>query len=192
MNLRAIIVDDEAISRKRLEHVASFCDEIKVIDSVGVPEEAVVKILELKPDILLLDVEMPGMTGFDVLDAVNKQGFNPTVIFVTAYDKYAIKAIRTKAFDYLLKPIHIEEFKGTIKRFIREQEAESLFGKLQFSESLSSREVEVLMLLIKGKSSKEIGEILFVSKNTVDTHRRKILDKTGAKTTAELIAMFYG
>lgn len=186
MKLKAVIVDDEAISRKRLEHVAGFCERIEIVASLSDSEKAVAVILDMKPDILLLDVEMPKMSGFDILDAINEIGFSPAVIFITAYDKYAIKAIKTKAFDYLLKPITIDELQLAINRYISEHDIDS---KQNILDGLSVRELEVLKLLTKGKSSKDIAEELFVSKNTVDTHRRKILEKTGAKTTAELIAM---
>lgn len=189
MKLRAVIVDDEAISRKRLEHVAGFCELIEIVASLSDSEKAVEIILELKPDILLLDVEMPKMSGFDVLDAINGIGFSPAVIFITAYDKYAIKAIKTKAFDYLLKPITIDEFQLAINRYISEHDIENNHNKQSMLDGLSIREMEVLKLLTKGKSSKDIADLLYVSKNTVDTHRRKILEKTGAKSTAELIAM---
>ena len=146
------------------------------------------------PDIVFLDVEMPKKSGFDVVHEVRKQNINPTFIFVTGYNQYAIKAIHNAAFDYLLKPIDIDELKNTINRFYNLQEEKkqiNLPSELKNKFSLTPREIEIIELIAKCKSSKEIANILFLSRHTVDTHRRNILKKTGMNTTAELLSVIF-
>lgn len=115
MKLRAVIVDDEARSRNTLRSMLDeYCPEVEVVGEAGTPIQAVKAINAEKPDLVFLDVEMPGGTGFDVLEAIENPGF--ATIFVTAYDKYAVKAFRYSAFDYLLKPLNIEELESSVKQ----------------------------------------------------------------------------
>ncbi len=113
MKASCLVIDDEQLARELLiEFLAGFPD----IDVVGQCErgnEAVDKINKLKPDLIFLDVQMPGMTGFDVLEQIDHE---PYVIFVTAYDQYAIQAFEKNAVDYLLKPLDEERFKLAVKR----------------------------------------------------------------------------
>ena len=102
--MRAIIIDDEQDSLEALQiELETYCPEIDVIASYSNPFDGLKSIEELKPDILFLDIEMPGMNGFELLNNVDDPSFN--VIFVTAYDEYAIRAFEFNATDYLLKPI---------------------------------------------------------------------------------------
>lgn len=187
----AVIVDDEQAGLDHLERLLGFCKEVKVIAKVSIPEEALEIITNLKPDLLFLDIEMPRISGFDIMEITRNQGLNPIIIFTTGYNQYAIKAIKERAFDYLLKPIIFDELKETIKRLagngINNKQLKESISKL-----LSPREIEIINLIIQGKTSKEIGNELFISKTTVDTHRRNILEKTGAKRITELIMMTIG
>ncbi len=99
--MRTLIVDDEVLARKRLKRLLA---EIGGIELIGEAEDGVqaVEMIELlSPDLVLLDIQMPGLTGFEVIEALNDP---PHVIFVTAYDEYAIRAFEVNALDYLLKP----------------------------------------------------------------------------------------
>ncbi|PLX13160.1 MAG: hypothetical protein C0598_04320 [Marinilabiliales bacterium] len=183
----AIIIDDEIAGLKHLSRLLSFCENVDLIATNSVPEEAIDLITKHKPDILFLDIEMPRISGFEILEITRNQGLRPHVIFTTAYSQYAIKAIKENAFDYLLKPIDIEELKITLGRIDSEQTKPNIYPDYLIK-SLSSRELEILDLIIKGKTSKEIGKELFISKVTVDTHRRNILEKTKAKSTSDLIS----
>ena len=132
--------------------------------------------------------------GFDVVKEVRRQNVNPTFIFVTRYDQYAIKAIHNAVFDYLLKPVDIDELKEAIERFccLREEKRQiNLPKNLKNKYSLTQREIEIIELIAQYKSSKEIANILFISRHTVDTHRRHILRKTEMKTTAEFLSHLY-
>jgi two-component system, LytTR family, response regulator len=102
MPLRAIIVDDERLARAELKKLLQAFPDIDVIDEAANAEEGVNKIDSQNPDIIFLDIQMPGKTGFDLLSDLEKA---PHVIFTTAYDEYALKAFEVNALDYLLKPI---------------------------------------------------------------------------------------
>ncbi len=190
--ITCIVVDDEKAVLDRFETLMTYFDDVELISKNSHPEVAVEQIVHLKPDLVFIDVEMPRMTGFDVIKEVRARNVNPTFIFVTGYSTYAIKAIKNAAFDFLIKPIDLDELKETIERFrqtIQNQQSHTfLKNKTVTPPQLSEREKEVLKLIIEGKTSKEIADILFISKSTVDTHRRNIQEKTGTKTAAELAA----
>src|SRR5580692_5968194 len=100
--MRAFLVDDEALALKRLQRMLVLTKRVQVIGVGTDPVEAVPAIREAKPDILFLDIEMPGMTGFEMLAHLQPQ---PWVVFTTAYDRYALQAFGVNSVDYLLKPI---------------------------------------------------------------------------------------
>jgi two-component system LytT family response regulator len=102
MPLKAIIVDDERLARTELKKMLQDYPDIDVIDEAANAEEGIEKIETQNPDIIFLDIQMPGKTGFDLLASLEKA---PHVIFTTAYDEYALKAFDVNALDYLLKPI---------------------------------------------------------------------------------------
>ncbi len=100
--MRAFLVDDEALALKRLSRMLSATGRVEVVGAHTDPVEAVAIVLNVKPDVLFLDIEMPGMTGFEMLAKLDPQ---PIVVFTTAYDQYALKAFGVNSVDYLLKPI---------------------------------------------------------------------------------------
>ena len=102
MPLKAIIVDDERLARAELKKLLQDYPDIDVVDEAANAEEGVDKIESQNPDVIFLDIQMPGKTGFDLLTDLEKA---PHVIFTTAYDEYALKAFDVNALDYLLKPI---------------------------------------------------------------------------------------
>jgi two-component system, LytTR family, response regulator len=113
--IQAIIIDDEADGREALAMaVKRYCPDIELKGIFESPEKGVEAIRSVKPQLVFLDVQMPGMSGFDVLKQVDPVSFK--VIFVSAYDRYAIKAIRFSAIDYLLKPIDVEELVSAVNR----------------------------------------------------------------------------
>jgi two-component system, LytTR family, response regulator len=114
-SLKAIIIDDEASSRNSLrQKLANHCVEVEVIDECENGELGIRSIESLDADIVFLDVEMPRMNGFTMLQQLKKKNFE--VIFTTAYDHYAVKAIRFSALDYLVKPVEVEELKASVER----------------------------------------------------------------------------
>ena len=113
--IRAIVIDDEKMGLESLTgSLERYCPEVRLIGTTQDPEEGVNLINLHKPDLVFLDIQMPKLSGFDVLNQVDKIDFE--VIFVTSYDKYAIKAIRFSALDYLLKPIEIDDLVQAVRR----------------------------------------------------------------------------
>jgi len=116
--ITAIIIDDEAKGRMALrQKLKDYCPDVQVEGEAEDGQEGLRLIEELQPDIVFLDIEMPRMNGFDMLLQLQRKDFH--LIFTTAYDHYAIKAIRFAAFDYLLKPVDIEELKAAVEKIIQ-------------------------------------------------------------------------
>ena len=117
-NIRAIVIDDEEDSVNFIKSIIDeFCPEVNVVETANSVNEGVTKIKDYNPDIVFLDVEMPNGTGFDLLERFSTINFD--VIFITAYNHYAIKAIKYSAVDYILKPISIEELIDAVKKVIQ-------------------------------------------------------------------------
>jgi two-component system, LytTR family, response regulator len=114
MNIRTLIVDDEPHAREGMRIRLSAFPEISIIGECSSGNEATIAINKLKPDLLFLDIQMPEMNGFEILQKINIDA-PPIVVFVTAFDKYALKAFEFHALDYLLKPISEERLAETIK-----------------------------------------------------------------------------
>ncbi|PCJ82478.1 MAG: DNA-binding response regulator [Flavobacteriales bacterium] len=119
--MKTIIVDDERLAREELKESLSPFKEIEIVDECGNADEALEKINELKPDLLFLDIQMPGKNGFQLLEALEKV---PDVIFITAYDEYAIKAFEVSALDYVLKPIQEERLGDAVRKVIEKKKSE--------------------------------------------------------------------
>jgi len=116
--LRAILIDDEMISLQNLKQkLVEFCPDIEVAAIAQKPEEAIVMIRQHNPDVIFLDIEMPRMSGFRMLDELNDLHFE--IIFTTAYNHYAVDAIRAKAFDYLMKPVGIKDLQNCVERLLK-------------------------------------------------------------------------
>ncbi|MDA8707123.1 LytTR family transcriptional regulator DNA-binding domain-containing protein [Cyclobacteriaceae bacterium] len=116
--MRAMIIDDERLARKELNNLLENYPEIEIVDQAVNADEALEKIIQLDPELIFLDIQMPGKTGFELLEELEKV---PKVIFTTAYDEFAIKAFDVNALDYLLKPIQEERLKDTITKVLAVQ-----------------------------------------------------------------------
>lgn len=114
--MKALIIDDERLARKELTNLLQEYQEIEIVGEAVNAEDAEEKIKELKPDLLFLDIQMPGKTGFELLQSLESV---PEVIFTTAYDEYALKAFDFNALDYLLKPIEPDRLKESISKLLK-------------------------------------------------------------------------
>jgi two-component system LytT family response regulator len=114
--MRAFLVDDEALALKRLQRMLAAGKRVQIVGTSTDPVEAVPAILEAKPDLLFLDIEMPGMTGFEMLAHLQPQ---PWVVFTTAYDRYALEAFGVNSVDYLLKPIEAAQLDRALDKIER-------------------------------------------------------------------------
>lgn len=118
--LTAIIIDDETSSRNSLrQKLANHCQEVMIIAECENGEEGIKTIETSNPDIVFLDVEMPRMNGFTMLQQLKNKNFE--VIFITAYDHYAIKAIKFSALDYLVKPVEVEDLKTAVEKVMQKR-----------------------------------------------------------------------
>ena len=139
--MKAIIVDDERLARLELVNLLKEHKNITVIGECSNAEEAKIEIEKLRPDLIFLDIQMPEKTGFDLLEELD---YIPEVIFVTAYDEYAIKAFEINAFDYILKPVDPERLTSSITKIkqefeeLKKAETEINFGtgKLNYSNQI--------------------------------------------------------
>jgi two-component system, LytTR family, response regulator len=113
--VRALIVDDEPLARRGVVLRLKKFRDVEVVGECGDGSSAVQKILELSPDVVFLDIQMPGMDGFEVLRALPKESM-PAVIFLTAYEQHALRAFEVHALDYLLKPVNDERFGDAVRR----------------------------------------------------------------------------
>jgi two-component system LytT family response regulator len=127
MPIKAIIIDDERLARNELKKLLEQHPDITIIDEASNVDEAIEKIDLSRPDLIFLDIQMPGKTGFDLLAEIEK---SPRVIFTTAYDEFALKAFEVNALDYLLKPIDPKRLADAIQKLQSEiaLEQASLLG----------------------------------------------------------------
>jgi two-component system LytT family response regulator len=169
MKIRALIVDDEPLARERVRAMLGDESDIEIAGECGDGPAAVAAIRKLSPDLLFLDVQMPGMDGFGVLRAVDRERM-PVVIFVTAYDQHAVKAFEAHALDYLLKPLMPARFKAALQR-AREHLATKQAGTL--SQNLAA-------WLGQARPEKE-----FLSRIAVKTGERTIFVRTDQIDYAE-------
>ena len=115
MNIRALIVDDEPLAREWVRSAVAEDPELEVLGECGDGFEAAETIRRLKPDLVFLDVQMPGLDGFGVLEALSPEEI-PAVVFVTAFDQYAVRAFEAQAVDYLMKPFSKERVEEAVRR----------------------------------------------------------------------------
>jgi two-component system, LytTR family, response regulator len=122
--LKAILIDDELSSLQNLQQkLVEFCPDVEIIGATQKPEEAILLIRQHKPDVIFLDIEMPRMNGFRMLDELGEYDFD--IIFTTAYNHYAVDAIRISAFDYLMKPVAIKDLQGAVERLAKHRQLQT-------------------------------------------------------------------
>lgn len=136
--IKCVIVEDDKMSQLALaDMLADHCKNVEVQAVCDTPEDGVRAIRNLFPNLVLLDIEMPGMSGFEMLKLVGDIDFE--VIFTTSYNEYVLEAIRSNAFDYLTKPIKPEELKASVERLIQKRVRSRNQKFEQLAESLGSR-----------------------------------------------------
>lgn len=199
--LKIFLVDDHSLFREGLKFLLSNCD---FIDEVHEAENGLIlinQIKDIKPDIILMDIEMPVLNGIDTTKQVLKLFPELKIIALSMYadEGFYTEMIEAGAKGFLLKNSSFDNVKHAIlevykgHNYFSPEILESIIKNLNRktvspkSNDLSQREIEVLIHICKGLSNNEISEILFISKRTVDKHRENILLKTQSKNTAELV-----
>ncbi|MBS4064179.1 MAG: response regulator transcription factor [Chitinophagaceae bacterium] len=142
MHKRAIIIDDERLARNELKKLLGDYPEIEVVDEAANVDEGIQKIEVHNPDLIFLDIQMPGKTGFDLLRELNR---TPEVIFTTAYDEYALRAFEVNALDYLLKPIEPKRLADAIHKLEEEDTAEETEATATVNKSILSENDQVFV-----------------------------------------------
>ncbi|WP_298781498.1 response regulator transcription factor [uncultured Fretibacterium sp.] len=202
MTIKILLADDHPLTRAG---IAEFLRRESSFSLVAEAEDGVKAwdlIQELKPDVALLDIRMPGLDGVSVAQRVKTAGLATATIMLTSYDaqQYVMASLRAGARGFVLKTVSPRELTAAINTVSKgglylDPEVASVMGERDFiPEQLSAREREVLLLAAKGLSSKEVAKRLFISERTVQTHLASIYDKLGSKnkTEALLLALKYG
>ena len=201
MAIRVLIADDHALVRQGIKRVLNFEDDIDVVGETGNGPETMTRTLMLQPDVLLLDLNMPGLNGLDVTRQLHSSKCKTMIIALTIHDNdnYVIEMLKNGASGYLLKDVEPEVLIRAIHvvyhggAYIYPELEERIFGKLQSYDNvaekakelwrsgrgdrLSNREMEVLSCIAKGFSNKDIADTLFVSEKTVKNHLTNIFRK---------------
>lgn len=209
--IRTVLADDQQLVRQGIRGLLALTGDIAVVGEAGDGDEAVRLIGELRPEVALLDVRMPGCDGIEVLRRCRAAGFAPRAILLTTFDDdEALRAgIDAGIAGYLLKDISLEELADAIRavaagetrlRPIAARTRASVqgagldFEALDRPDPLTPREIEVLRLIAAGMSNKEIADVLAVAEGTVKNHTSSILSKLGVRdrTRAVLKALERG
>ena len=199
--IRILIVDDHPVVRAGLASMLGTRAELEMIGAAPSGDDGLRMVQEHRPDVLLLDLRMPGKSGVDVLLALKAAGSSVRVIIVTNYetDEDIYRAVQAGAQGYLLKDASLREMVEAIRavhagqRYIPRHIASRLAERMVRTD-LTARELEILKLLAKGPTNKQIGHALGISDNTVRNHVLKILEKleVSDRTEAATIAIQRG
>lgn len=187
--IRALIVDDEPIARRGIRHQLESEPDVEIIGECANGREAVVAIRRHVPDLVFLDVQMPLLSGFEVVESVGVENL-PAVVFVTAHDEHAIRAFEVDALDYLLKPIDRDRFQKTLAR-VRAQLNSARNTQLQEKLSALLRRLDPAkekveqLPFIERVAIKESGRVFFLNVNEIDwigAHGNYVQLNTSGKT----------
>jgi DNA-binding NarL/FixJ family response regulator len=198
--MKILIADDHAVVREGLKRLLRKLNEIKQVDEANNGPEALQMIEANRYDFVILDISLPGMSGLEILKNLSNQD-NPTRILVLSMhpeEQFAIKAFKLGALGYVTKDRAGEELLLAIRKiasggkYISPELAEYMAFQANekhekpLHEKLSKREFQIMNLLVKGKSSREIAKDLFISEKTVGTHRSRLMEKMGMSKKSEL------
>lgn len=199
--IRIVVVDDHALFRRGLVGLLSEMQDFQVVGEAANGKEAQTVIADQQPDVVLLDVNMPGMSGVETLSALRKANNEAQVLMLTIsqHEEDLIGSIRAGASGYLLKNAEPETLRQTIlqimagKSVLAPEITTQVFrlmrsGQVGSSSVLSEREIEVLRILAQGFTTAETASELVISENTVKTHIRHILNKLEVSNRAEAVA----
>ena len=202
MSVRILLADDHPLTRSGIGEFVRREPSFELVAEAEDGTRAWELLQELRPDVALLDIRMPGLDGVTVAQKVKNEGLNTAIVMLTSYDaqQYVIASLRAGARGFVLKTVSPKELTTAINTVAKgglylDPEVASVMGEQDFiPEQLSVREREVLLLAAKGLSSKEVAKQLVISERTVQTHLASIYDKLGSrnKTEALLLALKYG
>ena len=177
MKIRTIIVDDEVLSRRGVELRLRAAPEFEIVAQCANGREALAAVQQYKPDLLFLDIQMPGMSGFEVLAHLPQESL-PVVVFVTAYDQYAIQAFEARAVDYLLKPIDDVRFAATLGRVCEHMRARTAADQ-------RDRLMQIIAE-ITGCGQLDLDELLAQGRKAIGAQRPEVLPIRQGRETVRL------
>jgi len=191
--ITVIISEDQRMLRGALGTLLSFEDDIDVIGQAANGKEALELINTHSPDVCLLDIEMPVMSGLEVAEALQRKGAASKIIILTTFARpgYFERALKANVHGYLLKDGPSEELAEAIRNVMkgkREFASELIFGSMLKENPLTEREREILALVAKGKTVKEISSTLYLSSGTVRNYISEALNKLEVKNRIEAIS----
>lgn len=199
--MKIIIVDDHELIREGLKKVAAKESDIEVMGEASNSDELFQLLDQHEVDIVLLDISLPGRSGIDIIADIKIKAPNTKILILTMHpeDRFAIQALKAGASGYITKNNASKSLVAALRKifegrkYISSSLAEQLAAELEMNyekplhESLSTREFEVMRLIVEGKAVKDIASMLSISANTVASYRARILEKMKMKTNAEII-----
>ena len=198
---RVLLVEDQPIARLALHTVIDAHPGLKIVAETGQGAEALVLYRRHRPDLTIMDLRLPGISGFDAIEAIRKEAPEARILVLSNYEgsEDVHRALQAGAMAYLTKDVGKEELIQAIlivlagRRYLSQSIAALLAGRVPGTE-LTEREMDVLRLLAKGMNNRDIGERLAIAENTVRIHVSRILDKLGVadRTQAVLLAIQRG
>jgi DNA-binding NarL/FixJ family response regulator len=203
VSIKVLIADDHSLVRQGLRRYLDMAEDIDVVGEASNGEEAIAMVEKEQPDIVLLDIRMPGVDGLEAARMIRERYPNVGAIMLTAYDdrQFVVEAVRAGARGYVLKARDAEHLIQTVRlvaggnMVIDPQLVVALAEELsqakerdRKAETLTAREIEVLQLLAFGHTNRDIAEKLFISPDTVKTHLEHIFEKLGASDRTAAVA----
>lgn len=195
--IRIVIAEDQRLLRGALASLLDLEDDLEVVGQAGDGQEALSMILSMKPDVCLLDIEMPIQTGIEVAERLKLENSPCRVIMLTTFARpgYFERAVKAGVSGYLLKDEPSDRLAEAIRRVMqghREISPELIFDSAAQKNPLSPRECEILQLIAAGKTANEVARSLHLSHGTVRNYISEILNKLDAKNRIEAISMAEG
>lgn len=200
--IKLVLADDHRIMQDGLKSRLEREENLQIIACVGTGQEALDATLGNKPDVLLLDINMPQVNGIEVLQSLAKTDSNTAVIMLSMHDSrdYVVRSVKAGAKGYVLKDVGSEELVMAINQvaqgrsYLCPQASDRLLEQIneepqEKDDTLSKREADVLKEIANGAGNKEIADSLHISVRTVETHRLRIKKKLGATSTAALVKL---
>ncbi len=198
--IKLLVADDHKIFREGLREIINKTSDIRVIDEAKSGNEVLSKVEENNYDVILLDISMPGRSGLDILKQLRQEKPHIQVLILSMYseEEFAVRAMKTGAAGYLVKDTASKDLIEAIQKvsmgmkYVTPSLAEKLAIDVEMGNEtpihakLSNREYEVMCMISSGKKNKEIAEEILVSPKTVSSYKKRILDKMGMKTNAQL------
>lgn len=200
--IKLVLADDHRLMQDGLKSRLEREYNLSILACVGTGDDALDMTRKLKPDVLLLDINMPRMNGLEVLERIQQSNLNTSVIMLSMHDSkdYVIRAVKAGAKGYVLKDVSSDELVLAINQvaqgrsYLCPQASDKLLAQFnekpaERDETLSKRESDVLKAIVSGCGNKDIADTLHISVRTVETHRLRIKKKLGASSTAALVKL---